>query len=266
MCLPLEADEEGNLVVFEVVRALGRRWYVVLAGLVLTCGLVYGAYGASPPEYHARGLVLLLPSESAVGKGGNPFLLLSGLEQPAGILVAYFSSTAAQGEVRAVSPTAEYQVAIEDSTRGPVIAVDVTTKNSDETLTTLRFLLGQIPRELTRLQQQVSAPANAAIGSMTLTVDQETQTNRAGTLRMMIAALVVGLVATGLAADAVDSLILRRRSAAQRVRTRIRRASLARSRRSLRSDEGAAWVPSERRPERMSERRSTEPSAVGRRI
>ena len=252
-------------MVFEVVRALGRRWYVVLVGLLLTCGLVYGAYAASPPEYHARGLVLLLPSEAAVGKGGNPFLLLSGLEQPAGILVAYFSSAPAQAQVRATSPTAQYQVAIEDSTRGPVISVDVVSKSPEETLSTLNSLVGQIPTELARLQQQVSAPANAVIGSMTLTVDQETQTDRAGTLRLMIAALVVGVVATALAAFAVDALVLRRRKAAQLARTRVRRAQTARGRGSSRQVDEAAWETSEPTVRTLEERRWTEPSAVGRR-
>lgn len=198
-------------MVLDVMRALGRRWYIVLLGLLLTAGLVFAAFRASPPEYHARGLVLLLPSESAVGKGGNPFLLLSGLEQPAGILVAYFSSAPAQSEVKAISPTAEYIVGIEDSTRGPVIAVDVTAKTPQETLGTLNHIVNQMPTELARLQQQVDAPENARIGSMSLSVDQKAQSDRAATLRTMIAALVIGLVVTALAGYALDSFLLRRR-------------------------------------------------------
>ena len=197
-------------MVLEVLRALARRWYVVLVGLLLTSGLAFGAFRASPPDYYARGLVLLLPSQSAVGKGGNPFLQLSGLEQPAGILVAYFSSAPAREEVQALSPTAEYQVGIEDSTRGPVIAVDVTATSAQETLATLDHLVARIPEELARLQRQVDAPADTAIGSMALTVDKRAEVDRAGTLRTMIAALVLGLVGTGVLSFAVDSLVQRR--------------------------------------------------------
>lgn len=200
-------------MVLDFLRALARRWYVVLTGLLLTSAAVYGAYQASPPEYHARGLVLLLPSQAQVGQGGNPFLQLSGLEQPAGILVAYFSSTPAHEEVKAVSPSALYQVGIDDSTRGPVIAVDVTAESAQDTLATLYYLVDRIPVELASLQQQVKAPANATIGSMALTVDHRATVDRANMLRLVIAALVAGLVATGAAGVAVDSLVQRRKTA-----------------------------------------------------
>lgn len=198
-------------MVLEVLRALGRRWYVVIAGLLATAGLAYGALTTSPPEFHARGLVLLLPSDAAVGKGGNPFLQLSGLEQPAGILVASFSSAPARAEVEQRSPTADYTVGIDDSTRGPVIAVDVTAASEAETMKTLNYLVSRIPEELARLQTQVEAPADTSIRSMALTVDTKADVSRAGTIRMVIAALVVGLVGTGAAGYAVDALIQRRR-------------------------------------------------------
>lgn len=198
-------------MVLEVLRALGRRWYVVVAGLLVTGALTFVAFTTSPPEYHARGLVLLLPSDAAVGKGGNPFLQLSGLEQPAGILVASFSSAPARAEVQQRSPTADYTVGIDDSTRGPVIAVDVTAVSEAETMDTLNHLVARIPEELARLQTQVDAPADTTISSMVLTVDDKAEVSRAGTIRMVIAALVVGLVGTGAAGYAVDGLIQRRR-------------------------------------------------------
>jgi hypothetical protein len=198
-------------VVLEVLRALGRRWYVLVAGLLATGALAYGALTISPPEFHARGLVLLLPSEAAVGKGGNPFLELSGLEQPAGILVASFSSAPARADVEQRSPTADYTIGIDDSTRGPVIAVDVTAASAAETMGTLDYLVAKIPEELARLQNQVDAPADTAIGSMTLTVDKKAEVSRAATVRMVIAAIVVGLVGTCAAGYGVDALVQRRR-------------------------------------------------------
>ena len=198
-------------MVLEVLRALVRRWYVVVAGLLATGALAYGALVASPPEFHARGLVLLLPSDAAVGKGGNPFLLLSGLEQPAGILVASFSSAPARAEVQERSPTADYTIGIDDSTRGPVIAVDVTAASAAETMGTLDYLMARIPQELARLQNSVDAPLDTVIGSMTLTVDTNADVSRAATVRMVIAALVVGLVGTAAAGYAVDARIQRRR-------------------------------------------------------
>lgn len=198
-------------MVLEVIRALGRRWYIVVVGLLVTAGLAAGAYLTTPPEYNARSLVLLLPSKTAVGEGGNPFLTLGGLEQPAGILVAYFSSAPARDAVKQESPTAQYVVGIDDSTRGPVIAVDVTDTSPQNTLDTLRYITDQIPVELAALQNQVDAPSDAVITSMTLTFDQEAERSMGGTIRMVIAALAVGLVATCIAAFALDGLLRRRR-------------------------------------------------------
>lgn len=197
-------------MVFDVMRAIGRRWYVALVGLLLTAGLVFGAYTVSPPEYNARALVLLLPSRTDVGPGGNPFLQLSGLEQPASILAAYFSSATAREDVKAQSPTASYEVALDSLTRGPVLAVDVTAESSEDAMLVLDYLLQRMPEELTRLQEDVEARRNAFVGSMVLTIDREPERVLSGTIRLMIAALVVGVVSTGFAAVALDGYLLRR--------------------------------------------------------
>ena len=196
----------------DVMRALGRRWYVLVAGLLMTVGLAYGAYHITPPNYSASGLVLLLPSTSAVGPGGNPFLALSDLDQPAGILVAYFSGTSAAADVKANAPTAVYQVLINQSTRGPIIEVDVTDKTSAGALGALDYITNQIPVELQSLQKAVDAPPDAVITSMPLTVDIKAKADYSGTIRMVITAVVVGLLVTGIIAFALDGLLLGRRA------------------------------------------------------
>lgn len=198
-------------MILDVFRAMGRRWHVVLIGLALTAGLSWAASEVSPPEYNARGLVLLLPGDNAVLDGGNPFLALSGLEQPAGIVVAYFASSAAQVEVAAVSESAQFEVFLDDSTRGPVIAVDVTDISADATLETLEFLTDRVPAELKRLQEQVGAPADSMITSMPLAIDDRAEADTAGTTRLIIAALVVGAVLTVAGALTLDGLLLRRK-------------------------------------------------------
>ena len=196
----------------DVMRALGRRWYVLVAGLLMTVGLAYGAYQVTPANYTASSLVLLLPSTSAVGPGGNPFLALSDLDQPAGILVAYFSGSAAAADVKANAPTAKYQVLISQSTRGPIIEVDVTDKTSAGAIGALDYLTNQIPAELHKLQTAVDAPADALITSMPLTVDAKAKADYSGTIRMVISAVVVGLLVTGVIAFALDGLLLGRRA------------------------------------------------------
>jgi hypothetical protein len=197
-------------LVLDVIRVLGRRWYFVVLGAMLTAGLAVAAYISTPAEYNARALVVLLPSGSAVGETGNPLLALGGLEQPAGILVAYLSSASAREEVEQRSETAEYVVSIDDSTRGPVLAVDVTDADPQRTLNTLGYILDRIPESLTALQDQVDVQPDAVITAMTLTVDERAEPDMGGTIRMMIAAVAVGIALTCTAAFALDGLLRRR--------------------------------------------------------
>jgi hypothetical protein len=156
--------------------------------------------------------VLLLPSDSSVGPGGNPFLNLSGLEQPASIVVAYFASATAKEDIANQAPSAEFDVEIDSSTRGPVIVVTVTDKNAEQTLATLNYITNQIPLQLQRLQQEVNAPSDAMITSMQLVIDNSAEADRAATIRMVIAPSVVGLAATAIAAFMIDGVLLTRKT------------------------------------------------------
>jgi hypothetical protein len=88
--------------------------------------------------------------------------------------------------------------------------VDVTAESSEDATLVLNYLLQRMPEELTRLQEDVEARRNAFVGSMVLTIDRQPERVLSGTIRLMIAALVVGVVSTGFAAVALDGYLLRR--------------------------------------------------------
>jgi hypothetical protein len=190
---------------------------VLVAGILATAALAFGAYQLTPPVYDTRGLVLLMPPENAVPPGGNPFLALSDLDLPARLIVAYFQSAPAQAAVEKRAPDAEFTVAIEESTRGPVIAVDVTDSSPDGALETLDYLMGDIPVQLERMQNEVDVPATATVGSIPFTADVKAEQDDSATIRIVLAAAAVGLVATGALAFTLDGLILRRRARKQTV-------------------------------------------------
>ena len=75
----------------------------------------------------------------------------------------------------------------------------------------MSYLLDQIPGELARLQEEVDTRGDAVVGSMALSVDRKAEPDIRGTIRLMIAALVVGVVGTGFSAVALDGFLLRRR-------------------------------------------------------
>ncbi|MCY4726949.1 hypothetical protein NYO98_11735 [Nocardioides sp. STR2] len=189
-----------------------RRWYVLLAGLMVSLGLAYAGTLASPPHYAARALVLLLPSQSTVGPNGNPFLDLSGLDLPARVVVSSLTSTSTREAVGKEFPDIDYAVSIEESTRGPVIALDVTGPTDGATLEALPYLMQESRATLERLQAEVEAPANATIRSMVLAQDRSATEQRGGTVRLAIAGLIAGLVATLFAASAIDGRSQQRRA------------------------------------------------------
>ena len=124
-----------------------------------------------------------------MGDGGNPFLALSGLELPARLLVAYLDSATAQAQVAEVAPTATYDVSIEESTRGPVIAVDVTDDTADGALATLIYIANEVSIQLDRLQEQVAAPTDSEVTSMPLTIDSTAERDTSSAVRLSVAVL-----------------------------------------------------------------------------
>ncbi|KAA9106483.1 hypothetical protein [Microbacterium rhizomatis] len=196
------------MILIDFLRALGRRWYVLVVGLVLTVALAVGAYVITPPEYTARGLIILLPSEEAVANGGNPFLALDNLDLPARILVSYFQSESAQTDVANVAAEATYVVSIEESTRGPIIAIDVKDVSAAGALSTLNYIAGEVPSNLARLQTEVSAPPASFVRSTPLTMDTIAKEDLSGTIRVVVAAAAAGLVVSLIVAFLVDRVRL----------------------------------------------------------
>jgi hypothetical protein len=201
------AYDEETMILTDFLRALGRRWYVLVVGIIATAGLAIGAYIVSPPVYTARGLVMLLPSQVAVD-GGNPFLELGNLDLPARVLVSYFQSEPAQTQVEKVAPDAKYVVSIEESTRGPIIAIDVKDSTPDGTLSTLAYIADAIPTNLARLQTEVGAPETSFVRSIPLTMDEQASEDLSGTVRVVVAAGVAGLVASLIVTFLVDRALL----------------------------------------------------------
>jgi hypothetical protein len=215
------------MVLSEFVGAVVRRWYVALVGLLLTAGLAYMAASAQPPVYQARGLVVLLPPQEAVGPGGNPFLGLDGLDLPARVVVAYFGSAAAQADIAAAAPGVDVGVTMEESTRGPVIAINASSSAPGAVIKALQFVAGAIPSALDHLQDEVAAPKNSQIRAEPLTMDQRPKLDRKRTIRLIIFTLGLGLAGTGFLTFSLDGMIRRRSAVRQGASAPVGRAEPA---------------------------------------
>jgi hypothetical protein len=192
-----------------------RRWYLALLGLILTGALGYGAIVTNPPSYTARGLVLLLPSQASLKTTPNPLLGLVGLDLPGRVVTAYYASADAQADLKRIAPSADISVYVDDSTGGPVIAVDVKDTTPDNTLKALNYVVDSIPVQLARIQQQVGATEANSVRSAPLFVDSKAQVTRRDQIRVTIAAVGAGLVVTLVVVFAIDGIVLRRRRKAE---------------------------------------------------
>lgn len=193
-----------------VVSSLLRRWYIALAGLLVTAGLVGAAFQLVPPTYSATASMLLLPPEESLTAGANPLLQLGGLEQPASLAVAYLGGNDVHRQFAEQFPGATYSAVVDTLGRGPLIIFTAEAATPDGALAALQGAVDRLPEALTTLQDNVDAPERSRVRSTSLSVDQEATTVRGSTLRAVILAGGVGLVITFAGAVAVDSLMARR--------------------------------------------------------
>ncbi|MDQ7992683.1 MAG: hypothetical protein AAGC63_05755 [Propionicimonas sp.] len=196
----------------EIFGVLGRRWYIVLLGVLMSLGLAVAALAVTPPLYEARGTLLLMPSKDQLSTGGrNPFLHLDALDGPAGIVMARLNGDETRLAIEAVAPKAEYVVESDPAMRGPTIQVTVTDSTPAGALAILDRMLTMASDILQQVQAEREVPDAASVGSMRLVVDTKAERVTSATVRMVMAALGAGLLATAVLAFSLDGLLLRRR-------------------------------------------------------
>ena len=114
----------------ELLNAIGRRWYVLVSGVILTAGLVYLALQYVPVTYDVKSSILLLPPRSTLKEtDGNPFLGLGGLDIVAGVLAKSLTDSESESSIVPAGAKAKYTVQEDASVSGSVLEVAA----SDET-------------------------------------------------------------------------------------------------------------------------------------
>lgn len=199
------------MVLGQIIGTIGRRWYLVLLGLVATVAIGYVGVSLTPPTYQATGTVLLLPSREQMSRGGqNPFLQLSDLDTPASIVIASLSGDERKTAVAQMSPTASYAVQFDESLRGPAVQVIVSDRSAASALSIMHALLDAVPQTLASLQAGRNVPETAAVGSMPLVVATQAEKSTSDTVRAGVAAVGAGLILTAVFVFAIDGLLSRR--------------------------------------------------------
>ncbi len=198
----------------DAIRILLRRWYVVLAGLLLILAASGAAVALVPTDYQASGQVLLLLPADATGVATptNPYLnLQSGLTVTASLIAGNVTTKDAQRDMVANGFTSDYAVALNPGT-GPLLIVTAEDNDTDAAVATRDEVIRRLARELERIQLEESVPTSQIIHSRTDSVGTQAEALPGSKIRALAIVAAVGLVLTTIVAFIADRALLARSS------------------------------------------------------
>lgn len=209
--------ERHNMYLRDFGRALVRRWYLVIVGILLaglSCFFVWSQVGA---RYTAENSTLMLPPLSATkgtapkGRDGNPLLYLGGLGQARDVVIGAVNAASVRTDHENRFPSAEYVVAADTLSSGPIVVVRSTASSPEVALGSAEFMTERLQVELDRMQAELEVGKDSKIRLMALTADTAPKADNQLRIRVAVvvgAALVLGaLFLIGL----MDGLVLSRR-------------------------------------------------------
>lgn len=177
----------------DTVRGLLRRWYILFPGLLIAGSIALGAWFAIPPGYSRSATQLLVPGDSSIPEGGNPYLFLGGLAPAADVLVRAIGSENALNDVAEEYPGIDVEIWRDTTTSGPIILISVTAKTDAAAENVLTMLLEKTATVLDEFQAVEAIPDANRMTVVPVTVDeQSTEESRS---RLLVAA-GIGIVGT----------------------------------------------------------------------
>jgi uncharacterized protein involved in exopolysaccharide biosynthesis len=191
--------------------ALIRRWYAVTLGVLGTVGLCLLVVIAVPATYQARASVVLLPPRTIVGRGGNPYTGLGGLQPAADVVARAMTDSTIASRIRLAGSSGAYQVDPDPSTSGPVLLILATGSTPAGALSTMRQVIAEVPVTLKSLQTSSGVAQQYLITSTVVTRPQAATAVRKTELRALLVAVAGGVAITLFGTAFLDSWLVRRR-------------------------------------------------------
>ncbi|KRD42980.1 hypothetical protein ASE38_01430 [Cellulomonas sp. Root930] len=238
-----------------------RRWYLTLGGLLAVGAICIAVFELIPASFETEANVVLLPPESSVGEGGNPYLYLGGLDQATDVLTRALTSDASRTQVLETLGHADYDVLPDWATSGPILIVTGRGTTAEQAEEVRNTVLESVPSTLVVLQKALNVPDDSQITSMVLTSDDEPTAVMKSRMRAVAAAGVASLVGVFMLIGLIDGLLTSR----SRGRGRRRVAAAANVRPpALAPDDGTNDVSSW--PSRSAARAAAPEPMTGRRV
>lgn len=190
-------------------RAILRRWYAFVAGLLAVGALSYFVYGQAPVDYKSSGSVVLLPSTKSVGTEGNPYLFLNGLGQAMDVLTRRLSAPDTVARLTKGYSGVTY-TALPDVTSGSSILVVTVKSGTAETASSaLKAVLTAVPSELSGMQDELSVPNASRIASMQVAAPTTPVADVKPRLQLTAVSTAGGVLLILLLTALLDGMILR---------------------------------------------------------
>lgn len=199
------------MILSEILRVLGRRWYIVVLGLCLTAGGVVGALQTVPPSYSVTSEQLLLPPNSVVPAGSNPYLVLGGLESIGSVASKTMTDDRTKRLVKSQFGDLDYSIGLDPSAAAPMLLVTVESNDPTRSVDAERFLRERLPTVLDQLQDSAAVPDKSRITSTVVIEPDRPKILRKAQIRLAVAATALGLMGTVMLAALVDARASRRR-------------------------------------------------------
>ncbi|MFI9828779.1 chain length determinant protein [Streptomyces sp. NPDC051913] len=191
----------------EIFRVMRRRWYVLLPGLLLTAGLVFGVTLVVHVTYQSQSTVVLLNSQKAtVAYDGNPFLSTqTSLTGMADSLARNLNSDDSLRELKSRGAKGTFEAKLADNAQGPLLWLTVTGTDQASVLSSDKILTAYAKERLEQFQQDQSVASKAMIRMTTIVAPQTPVAQTKTRLEYMIMAGGGGLVLTLVAVFYVEA-------------------------------------------------------------
>jgi capsular polysaccharide biosynthesis protein len=205
---------------FAALVALGRRWYLTIALLVVLLAGTFVAASATKPEYKAEAKVIVLtpgqddPKATDLVKA-NPYIN-AGPAVFANVLSLVMSSDSTKQQIVKSGGSSNYTVGQGASANQPIINIEATSPNPAVATRTAALLISAINHEAAQKQQQKQVPAAAYITTSTVVTGDKPSELQGSRTRVIVAVGAMGGVLTFAAVLLIDNFLNARQTKRRR--------------------------------------------------
>jgi hypothetical protein len=181
---------------WEALRVLARRWFVVVPLLILTGFAAVNLYSASQPEYSVNGSMLLRgPSVSQDEDSGlrNPYLDYGNMAVPARVVTDIMLTPSVYHELTRDTGTT-FEIGLDTTTSAPLVMLTVNGPSPEAVVTAAQAIVDYFGATLQQRQLDAGAPEQTLITTEVVAPPVDVLQENASRVRMLVGVAGVGVL------------------------------------------------------------------------